>query len=340
MSGTNGGSRYAGGGGQQVQRRQAPEIDKTEIDKAMAEATQRVFAYKARFAQVLPSHINVETWLAIALSSLRRDEKGKLPVAAARHPDDFMVALFRAASMGLEPGTEQYYLTIRKGRIAGVPGYQGEIEMIYRAGAVSSVICQVVHQNDKFSWTPGTLPIHQAEWFGDRGPLVGVYAYAVMKDGAVSNVITLGRKDIQTIRDASDAGDSDYSPWAKWESSMWLKSAAHRLRKWVPTSAEFMSGQTRAVAGAQADVRGRAAIPEEFVGALDEHDPDLALDGRRPAITAGQPQTPPQGVQRPAQAPQQRPAAQPAQQPAPPPQDGYEQPSDDELDPAKTGEWK
>lgn len=312
-----------GGGDRAVRRQQGP--DRAAIDAAMKEVSQRVFGWKASFARVLPSHVNVETWLAIALSSLRRDEKGNLPLAAKNYPDEFMVALFRAASMGLEPGTEQYYLTIRKGRIAGVPGYQGEIELIYRAGAVSSVICQVVYADDHFSWTPGTLPVHKADWFGDRGTLKGAYAYAVMKDGSTSNVVILGRREIAKIRDASDGADSDYSPWAKWEESMWLKSAAHRLRKWVPTSAEYVGVQVRATMGAEADIRGRAAIPEQFVGALDEHDADLEIDGRRPAITAGPgTQTPPRGVQQPQQ---QR------QDPPPPPAD-----QEPVTDPALLGE--
>jgi recombination protein RecT len=104
-----------------------------------------------------------------------------------------MGALMDAARLGLEPGTEQYYLTPRKvkGRleIQGIRGYQGEIELIYRAGAVSSVIVEVVYSNDKFRVRPGRdeRPIHEIDWDADdRGELRLVYAYAVMKDGATS----------------------------------------------------------------------------------------------------------------------------------------------------------
>lgn len=271
------------------------------VNEAMKEVSSKLWQRERQFTLVLPSHINTKTWLATTLAALRRDEKGRLALAAREYWDDFMVALFRAAQMGLEPGTEQYYLTIRKGRIAGVPGYQGEIEMIYRAGAVSSVVAQIVHENDRFSWNPrvGGAPDHEASWFGDRGPMVGVYAYAVMKDGAVSNPVILNRSDIQKIRTVSDAADSGYSPWSKWEESMWLKSAAHRLRKWVPTSSEYVGGQTRAVAGAEADVRGRAAIPTQYLAAAEEFDPDLAVDQRALA-----PSTPPQGVQQAQRRPQ------------------------------------
>jgi len=40
---------------------------------------------------------------------------------------------------------------------------------------------------------------------------------------------------------------------------MWMKTAAHRLRKWVPTSAEYMREQLRIVAGVQAEQGAPAA---------------------------------------------------------------------------------
>jgi recombination protein RecT len=249
---------------------------------------------------VLPSHVSVRAWLATAIAALRREPK--LWAAAASDTDALLIALFRAAQMGLEPGTEQYYLTVRKGKIQGIPGYQGEIEMIYRAGAVASVVVQIVYQNDQFSWDPKTKlpPSHTGpggDWFADRGPARGVYAYALMKDGAVSNVVILGPGDIAKIRAASDGAGTGWSPWNQWEDSMWLKSAAHRLRKWVPTSSEYVGGQARAIAGAQADVRGRAAIPEQFVAAAIEHDDDVSTPPRGlpqarvddvPAVEAGE----------------------------------------------------
>jgi recombination protein RecT len=83
-----------------------------------------------------------------------------------------MVALLDAARQGLEPGTEQYYLTVRSGKVLGVRGYQGEIELIYRAGAVSSVIAEVVYDQRQVRLPAGPRrkPRHEIDWDAeDRG---------------------------------------------------------------------------------------------------------------------------------------------------------------------------
>jgi recombination protein RecT len=212
--------------------------------------------YSADFTTVLPSHIKPETWVRLAQGALKRGKKvgdrTELEVAAGNNPAVFLAALLDAARLGLEPGTEQYYLTPRKVKgqleILGIVGYQGEIELIYRAGAVSSVIAEVVYANDVFSYQPGRdeLPHHQPDWDAeDRGRLRLVYAFARMRDGAISKVVVLNRKDIERIKKSSQGADSEYSPWVNHEAAMWLKSAVHQLAKWVPTSAEYRREQLR-----------------------------------------------------------------------------------------------
>ncbi|MGW7785986.1 recombinase RecT [Streptomyces tricolor] len=219
--------------------------------------------YRNDLAMVMPSHVKPDTFVRLAVGVLRRDKN--LALAAQNNPAALMGALMDAAQLGLTPGTEQYYLVPRKqkGRleIQGIRGYQGEIELIYRAGAVSSVIVEVVRQADTFRYTPGRdeRPLHEIDWdVEDRGPLRLVYAYAVMKDGATSKVVVLNRAQVMKAKAMSQGSDSPYSPWQKHEEAMWMKTAAHRLTKWVPTSAEYMREQLRA----QADVAAeRQAAP-------------------------------------------------------------------------------
>lgn len=222
--------------------------------------------YKGDFAMMLPSHINADQWARVAIGALRRDPK--LMEAARNNVGSLMSALSTAARLGLEAGTEQYYLTPRKvkGRleILGITGYQGLVELIYRAGAVSSVIAEVVYESDHFSYAPGRdeRPVHEIDWdSADRGKLRLVYAYAVMKDGATSKVVVLNRADIMRIKASSQGADSDYSPWSKHEAAMWLKSAARQLAKWVPTSAEYRKEQLRAVQEVHAEMAARENGP-------------------------------------------------------------------------------
>lgn len=225
-----------------------------------------VAQYRGDFAAVLPSHVKPDQWVRLAQGVLRRDKQ--LAQAAESDPASLMTALLDAARQGLEPGTEQYYLTPRKikGRptVVGMPGYQGVVELIYRAGAVSSVIVETVYTGDAFAYRPGRdeRPVHDVDWDApDRGELRLAYAYAVMKDGATSKVVVVNRADIERAKKTSQGSDSPYSPWQQHPEAMWLKTAAKRLAKWVPTSAEYMREQLRAAQDVAAEQPAPAGPP-------------------------------------------------------------------------------
>lgn len=207
--------------------------------------------YTPDFSAMLPSHIKGDQWARLAIGALRRDPK--LAEAAANDTGVFLAQLSNAARLGLEPGTEQFYLTVRREKgvpkVLGIPGYQGLIELMYRAGAVASVVAEVVYSNDQFSYVPGRndRPVHEIDWDADdRGTLRLAYAYAIMKDGATSKVVVMNQAQINAVKKSSQGADSQYSPWVTNPASMWLKSAVRQLAKWVPTSAEYRREQLRA----------------------------------------------------------------------------------------------
>lgn len=243
------------------------------VERQHHTAAAMVKQYERSFAAVLPSHIaKPETWVRLAQGALKKGKRAadgsgrtELEVAAANNPAVFLSTLLDCARLGLEPGTEQYYLTPRpvKGRleILGIVGYQGIIELMYRAGAVASVVAECVHAGDEFEWVPGQLdtqhpprwagpqvrPFHRVNWMAeDRGPLRLVYAYAEMKGGAVSKVVVLNQTAIDRIKAKSQGADTKYSPWVTTPEAMWLKSAVRQLSKWVPTSAEYIRERLRA----------------------------------------------------------------------------------------------
>lgn len=218
--------------------------------------------FSSDFAMVLPSHIKPETWVRLAQGALKKGKRirldgggtaTELEIAANNNPAVFLSSLLDAARLGLEPGTEQYYLTPRKVKgqleILGIVGYQGYIELMYRAGAISSVVAECVYANDTFTYQPGVheRPLHEIDWdAAERGALRLVYAYAVMGDGATSKVVVLNRAAIQKIKASAQGANTDYSPWKTHEAAMWLKSAVRQLAKWVPTSSEYMRERLRA----------------------------------------------------------------------------------------------
>lgn len=228
--------------------------------------TGMVHQYRGDFATMLPSHVNADQWVRLTQAALRRD--AKLMEAAAASPGTLMNALSSAARLGLTPGSEEFYLTPRKNKgrpeVLGITGYQGLIELIYRAGAVSSVIAECVYTSDVFTYQPGRdeRPIHEIDWDADdRGDLRLAYAYAVMKDGATSKVVVLNRAEIARIKKSSQGADSSYSPWVTNPAAMWLKSTVRQLAKWVPTSAEYRKEQLRAVQEVHAEMSTHHAAP-------------------------------------------------------------------------------
>lgn len=247
--------------------------------------TDLIARHSEDLGSVLPSHIKAPVWIRVAQGAVRRDPK--LVDAASQSPATLMVALLNAARLGLEPGTEEFYLTPRKVKgkmeILGIVGYQGIVEMIYRAGAVSSVIAENVYENDGFDYQPGRdeLPRHTIDWDStDRGKLRLVYAYARLRSGAVSKVVVMNRAEINKVKSSSMGSDSDYSPWRTNEPAMWLKSAVRQLRKWVPTSAEYrdqLRNDMQGVARVQAEVaagRPRAMAVDVTTGEVFETDSD------------------------------------------------------------------
>lgn len=275
--------------------------------------------YSESFAAVLPSQINAASWVRIAQGALKKGRRVdnnpggpfELEVAAGNNPGVFLASLLDAARLGLEPGTEQYYLTARKNKgrleILGIVGYQGHIDLMYRAGGVSSVVAEVVRENDEYEYVPGQVdPRSPARWEGpqkfpfhrfpafarekDRGALIGVYAYAHMTGGGVSRTVQLNRDDIERIKESSPGAKWDSSPWVKFESAMWLKSAVRQLQKWVPTSAEYRREMMRTSVEAET-AAARIPVPgvQEAVGSyrageavtgeiVDDEDVDPGLD--------------------------------------------------------------
>jgi len=220
--------------------------------------------YRGDFATVLPSHIKPETWVRLAQGILRRDQN--LQRIATRNPGSFMAALLECARLGHEPGTPAFYLVPFGSEIQGIEGYRGKVDRIYRAGAVSSIVAEVVYEQDEYSYTPGPgrVPDHKPADVDNPGALVRVYAYAQMKDGSISRVIRMRKGEVERHMRESKGWDKPSSPWKRWPESMWLKTALHELEKWVPSSTEYAKEQLRL----QAEVRVEQVATGPVVAAV------------------------------------------------------------------------
>jgi recombination protein RecT len=205
-------------------------------------------------AMAAASHLKPSTIVRVTQGALRKDDK--LMAAAVANPLSLLHCLLDAARLGHEPGTDQYYLVPFGSEVTGVEGYKGIIERMYRAGAVSSVVAEVVYAKDVYHRQGATTPpIHEFDEFADpesRGPLRGAYAYAVMLDGRYSKVIPMGRAEVMKHKAMSRGSDRSDSPWKKWEEPMWKKCPLRGLEPYVPTSSEWLRARAQAAMPAPA----------------------------------------------------------------------------------------
>lgn len=212
--------------------------------------------YRGDFAAVLPSHIKPDQWVRLTQGVIRRDPK--LQRILDNNPGSVLAALLDCARLGLEVG-DTYHLVAFGNEVVGISDYTGLIELMFRAGAVSSVKVEVVRERDldwfewhdreagtsyrrqRFEWVPSEMasPFHSPDWFSDRGDLIGVYAYADMIDGSTSQVIMMNKGDVEKHKAESKTARHPDSPWNKWPPAMWKKTAIRQLSNVVPTSAEF-----------------------------------------------------------------------------------------------------
>lgn len=208
--------------------------------------------YRDDFAIVLPSHLRADTWVRVAQGLLRRDPK--LRAVAESNPGSFMSALLECARLGLEPGVT-FHLVPFGNEVQGIEDYTGLVELMFRAGAVESVKAEIVYTNDRFHYsTEMDRPEHTVDWFGDRGEMIGAYAYATLRGGATSRIVVMSKTQIEDVKKVSKTANRSDSPWQRWPDRMWLKTVVKQLEKWVPSSPEWITHKVQAErAGEQAE---------------------------------------------------------------------------------------
>jgi recombination protein RecT len=211
---------------------------------------QIIWQYRQQYNMLLPEGIDLETFVGAASAAMYKNPK--VAQAAAQDPIALIVALRECARLGHLPGTEEYALAVRGGRVQGMEQYQGVVERMYRSGAVASVHADVVCIGENFQRRGNEPPIHEADWLNRdtaTDKLAGVYAYAELTTGRYSRIVIMGKPEVMRHRafaQTHNVWDGDFGV------SMWLKTALRELRKWIPTSSEYRLAEARADAAAAA----------------------------------------------------------------------------------------
>jgi len=261
-----------------VQQNQAPAAN--PIAKLQEQFDTRESSFKA----ALPAHIPVERFMRVVMTATQRNPD----LVAADRVSLFNSALL-AAQDGLLPDGREGALVIyntKKGdqwvkSVQWMPMIAGILKKCRNSGELSSVEAHTVHANDKFSYRIGIdeQPVHEPDWFGNRGAVVGVYAVARLKDGTRVSEI-MGKVEIEKVRSISKSKDK--GPWVDWWEEMARKTVLRRLSKRLPISSDLDDLIRRDDAlydfdGARQDAQQRA--PRSLAGKMDA----LASGGSKPA---------------------------------------------------------
>lgn len=129
--------------------------------------------YKSEIGRALPRHMNADRLARVALTCFRQ-----APALGRCDPKSVFAAVIMASQLGLEPGIGgQAYLIPYGTECQFVPGWQGLVDLISRAGR-ASVWTGAVYEGDEFDYALGDSPFvkHKPAGDEDESKLTHVYA--------------------------------------------------------------------------------------------------------------------------------------------------------------------
>ncbi|MCY0910900.1 recombinase RecT [Massilia antarctica] len=131
--------------------------------------------YKGQIALALPKHITADRMVRLAMTSFSQN-------AALQKCDmhSIFASVVIAAQLGLEIGVGgQGYLVPYKGKATFVPGWQGLVDLVSRAGR-ATVWTGAVYSGDNFDWALGDNPFVKHQPKGDADDWQSItHVYAI-----------------------------------------------------------------------------------------------------------------------------------------------------------------
>lgn len=208
---------------------------------------QYIKQMQGEIKKALPSVMTPERFSRIVLSALSTNQK-----LAETTPQSFLGAMMTAAQLGVEPNTplgQAYLIPYWNSKARALEcqfqlGYKGLLDLAYRSGEVSTVMAQVVYENDEFEYSFGLEPklVHRPA-LEERGNPKFVYAMFRTKDGGYGyEVMSIAdvRAHAQKYSKAFNSG-----PWQSNFEEMAKKTVLKRVLKYAPLKSEFMRAVTQ-----------------------------------------------------------------------------------------------
>jgi len=237
--------------------------------------------YKGQIALALPKHISADRMVRLAMTSFSQNQ-------ALQKCDmhSIFASVVIAAQLGLEIGVGgQGYLVPYKGKATFVPGWQGLVDLVSRAGR-ATVWTGAVYQGDKFDWALGDNPFvkHQPEGDADNWKQI-THVYAIGRvNGSQYPVIEVWTMDrvVRHLNKYNKVGAMHYALKDNGSNMEMYgrKVALLQVLKYMPKSVEVQ----RAMDVANATDSGKPfTFDGEVVVVSDDQDTGEAFDNEADA---------------------------------------------------------
>lgn len=229
--------------------------------------------YKGQIALALPKHISADRMVRLAMTSFSQN---KALQSCDMH--SIFASVVIAAQLGLEIGVGgQGYLVPYKGKATFVPGWQGLVDLVSRAGR-ATVWTGAVYEGDKFEWALGDNPFvrHQPEGDADNWQQIShVYAIGRVNGSQypVIEVWTMNRV-VRHLNKYNKVGANHYAlKDAGQNMEMYARKVALlQVLKYMPKSVEVI----RAMEVANAVDSGKNFTFDGEVVVVDDQDEEVA----------------------------------------------------------------
>jgi recombination protein RecT len=213
-------------------------ITAAPITKQPMTFAQLLTTYADEIKRALPKHMTGDRMARIALTEYKKNKELQKCSATS-----IVASIIIASQLGLEPGVMgQGYLVPFKGQCQFIPGWQGYVELVNRAGR-ASVWTGAIREGDTYSYHFGTHPSidHQPNVDEDGGDFTFVYAVGWVKGASHPVIEVWSRAKVSHhLRQYNKVGERHYALQNENNFEMYgRKVALLQVIKYMPKSTEL-----------------------------------------------------------------------------------------------------
>ena len=199
---------------------------------------------QSSFEQSLPKGLSAEKFIRTATNAIQTHPQLDKLLQADRQ--SLYTSCQKAAIDGLMLDGREAALICFFDKNAGtskaqyIPMTQGLVKLARNSGEIANIVAEVVYENDKFVYRIGLdeMPIHEPDWFGDRGKPIGVWAMVKLKSGEIIPRL-LPKEKVMKIASKTH-NSSQYDPdKGSYFDEWWRKAAIKNVLKYAPKSTEL-----------------------------------------------------------------------------------------------------